>query len=108
MPDSISISEKDNNRQVKVSRGTILVISLNENPTTGFNWRMQPCPEHILILEADDFSPGAGSGVGGGGTRRFQFRAIGAGRAAIRAKYRRTWDPENKFASEFTPDVLVE
>jgi inhibitor of cysteine peptidase len=108
MPDSISISEKDNNRHVKVSRGTILVISLNENPTTGFNWRMRPSPEHILILEADDFSPGAGPGVGGGGIRRFQFRAIAAGRAAIRAKYRRTWDPENKFASEFTLDVWVE
>ena len=108
MPDSISISEKDNPRSVSVSRGGALTINLNENPTTGFNWRMQFGPEDILTLEADDFLPGSGDGVGGGGIRRFKFRATAAGRAAIHARYRRSWDPEGKFAREFALEVLVE
>src|ERR1017187_123913 len=73
MQNSISISEKDNKRSITVFPDTRLVLSLSENPTTGFQWRLETFSHDVLALEADDFSVKSGGGVGGGGVRRFQF-----------------------------------
>ena len=107
MPDSITITDKDNSRSVNLSPGTTLVVALDENPTTGFNWHLQPYAENILKLESDDYSLGKGA-VGGGGIRRFQFRATTKGHAAIRLRYRRSWESPEEFAKEFAVDVLVQ
>jgi predicted secreted protein len=108
MQNSISISEKDNKRSIKVSLDTILVVSLSENPTAGFQWRIETSSHDVLTLEADDFSVKSGGGVGGGGVRRFQFRTIAVGHTAIRAKYRRSWDSEEEADHEFALDISVE
>jgi len=108
MSDSICVSEKDNNRQVKVPLDKALTICLNENPTTGFKWQMQSQAEGILNLVADDFTIPDTSKVGGGGTRRFQFRPVAVGRGTISLRYRRPWEATDTFSKEFVVEVLVE
>jgi len=108
MSASITVTETDNHRSVTLSVGEALVIALNENPTTGFNWRMEPYAQEVLRLESDDYSIGSESGVGGGGIRRLKFRAIGEGHAAIRLRNRRSWEAPEKFADEFALNILVE
>ena len=108
MPDFISITDQDNNRSIKVSLGKGLSVALGENPTTGFTWHLQPGSQDILALESDDYELGAASAVGGSGIRQFRFRAMAAGKAAIRLRYRRSWEPAEKFTREFALDVSVE
>ena len=108
MSDSISLTDADQNRSIKVPRGAVFSISLKENPTTGFNWQLQPFPKNLLALDSDHYALAAESGVGGGGIRRFQFRAVSAGSATIRLRYRRAWEPASRSAREFTIEISVE
>ncbi len=64
-------------------------VVLEENPTTGYRWDMQIDPGLEVI--SSDYAPDAGTGVGGGGLRRFLLVATVTGELRLRAKLWRQW-----------------
>ncbi len=84
--------------------GDELVLHLPEAPTTGFRWKVEDAPAN-LTLEHDSFD--SGSGVGGRGTRTFQFRATAAGDARLALKRWREFEGETSVAERFQVTLRV-
>lgn len=73
--------------------GDTVVISVAENPTTGFLWQQVSRLPTGVVERETEFSPG-GPGVGAGGTRRFVFLSDRVARAELDFCLSRTWEPD--------------
>ena len=92
----VTLNAKDNGRQVEIERGRMLVVSLEGNPTTGYNWE-ESHDAGILSLVEEEYRPDekAPGLVGAGGTQYFRFKALKVGSAAITLTYKRRWETES-------------
>jgi inhibitor of cysteine peptidase len=101
---TITATASSNGGSLNAHVGDELVLHLPEAPTTGFRWKVEDTPS-ILRLEHDSFD--AASGVGGRGTRRFQFRATAAGDARLALKQWREFEGEASVVERFHVTLRV-
>jgi inhibitor of cysteine peptidase len=90
---------------VELPNNEAFEISLPENPTTGFRWKIAANGEPVSKVTDDDFHPAAG--VGGEGVRRWRFRTIKAGNAEIGMVLERSWGAPAEPPRTFTLRVVV-
>ena len=69
MPE-IQITMSDRDRQIVVRPGDTLVISLDENLTTGYEWKVASVSSQIVELIDNRYLQKTRVALGGGGTRR--------------------------------------
>ena len=95
--DGIQLTEADNGKTNAVKSGTEIVITLEGNPTTGYEWgalsfstnKLQKIGEaRYRQTEQLDKRPR----VGVGGHFVFKFKAIESGQAGLKLIYRRSWE----------------
>jgi len=108
--DTINLVAKDSGGQVQMKVGQNLVISLKDNPSTGYRWETVELDESILPLLTRDYKqrdakPGM---VGVGGTLTFGFKAIAAGQTSIKLIYARPLSGEDDIADTFAVAVEVQ
>jgi inhibitor of cysteine peptidase len=104
---TVTLTQADNGRSVEVKPGTIIVIQLAENPTTGFRWAVDQIDEQIVPIVRVDYTTAAGGGIGGGGTRSFTLRAEHAGTMQLQLKLWRDWEGETSIVARFTVTIQV-
>jgi predicted secreted protein len=79
------VTEAQNGSTIVLPRGGELIVALKGNRTTGYYWQVKDRPAFLSapaeLYVQDPAAPGM---VGVGGTERFTFRAIGAGRGTLR------------------------
>lgn len=95
----------DNGRTVDAGVGDVIVVRLAENPTTGYQWCLEPVEESLLEMEDDAFVLNSEPQVGTGGTRHFRFRAKAAGTTPITLKHWRGWSGEESVTERFVVQV---
>jgi predicted secreted protein len=96
----MSLTEESNGKEVEVNVGQSFVISLSENPTTGYVWRfvkvgnLQQNAGPICSKMSDAFVPkhGTSSPVGRPGIHQWRFRADAPGTATVELQLVRPWD----------------
>ena len=72
---------------------TLVTISLDENPSTGYGWQYAVSNDGILILTDDSYHSDAPAGiVGAGGIRSFSFSGLKEGSTLITFTYLRPWE----------------
>ena len=89
----LEIAEASNGQTVEAAVGQSVEICLEENPTTGFRWRMAKAGEAVARLLGDAFEPGR-KAPGQAGVHRWQFKTVAAGSAPVRFTYRRSWEDD--------------
>lgn len=74
-----------------------LIITLNENPTTGYRWEFQMDKNDIIEFESDEFNGDENPlGLDGVGGKHFWvFKGVSTGIVALTFKYRRPWEEAN-------------
>jgi inhibitor of cysteine peptidase len=102
----IQIDRSYNDREVTLTIGEVVEISLAENPTTGFRWELRVKPEPSCSL-IKDWSESATGPPGKGGTHRWQFQAVRPGTGEIKLEYRRPWEQEAAPRHSFNLRVRV-
>lgn len=89
----IPAGQTDSGSTIAAAAGDVLVLSLPENPTTGYSWKMTLSSglkaESDRYIEADK----AGDLVGGGGTHVWRIAVVEAGTQIVKGEYRQQWDP---------------
>jgi len=103
----INLTKADQGRTVEVPRGTVLVIQLEENPTTGYRWAVEQADTERLELLNADYAMAADTGVGGGGGRTFAFRAVRGGTTPLRLKHWRAWEGDASIIERLQVTVRV-
>lgn len=100
-------SEKDNGASVEVQRDANLAVELNENPTTGYSWRISNIDKGFLEPIGDEFLPPQDATPGAGGLRRFLFRAKHAGSTALSLISKRAWQSDNQAVGTFNLTIRI-
>jgi inhibitor of cysteine peptidase len=92
-------------RSASLRKGESFEISLPENPSTGFRWKITETGEPVSTMTGNDFHPS--TGVGGEGVHRWRFRTVRVGESEIRMVLQRSWELSAEPARSFTLRVVV-
>ncbi|NLA39502.1 MAG: protease inhibitor I42 family protein [Methanomicrobiales archaeon] len=99
-----TFNETDNNADVKLPAGSRITISLDENPTTGYEWNITST--RGLQYVSDVFIPPSTGLIGAGGVHEWQYIAAEKGTGEFSAIYWQPWEnvtgDETAFSITFT------
>ena len=101
---------KDPGKPITVEAGTIFVIELESNRTTGYEWQIsRPVDTSALELIGVEYIKGPASLVGAGGKENWTFKALSPRRGAmpLSFKYVRPWEKNAKSAKEIFFSVNI-
>ena len=105
---AITLTRADDGRTVELRPGDDVTLRLEENPTTGYQWTLEPTSGEVVALRASDHVRAPGAAVGGGGERVFTLRAEKAGSATVRAKLWRAWEGDRSVTGTFSVTLRVQ
>jgi uncharacterized protein YggE/predicted secreted protein len=94
------------NTTVHASANEEFQITLDSNPSTGYQWQVRSIDETVARLVNDEYIPPASGLVGASGEQVFTFEALEEGKTTIKLEYVRPWEPESP-ASVYSVDVIV-
>jgi inhibitor of cysteine peptidase len=103
----VTLSQVDNGKVVALKRGQMLMLYLDENPTTGYRWSKPTLDTQVLQLKSDNFNLPSNAGMGGGGQHLFTFQANNPGQAKLQLKNLREWAGEQSPIEQFEVTVQV-
>lgn len=108
----VNLGQNNNNQKVLLNAGDSVVISLKENPSTGYSWRffLEPEQQKIIadISETYKADNGSQKSVGAGGIKTFRFKAKHAGTITLTGYYYRPWETLDKDkADKVTYRIIV-
>ncbi len=85
----IEILEKET---IEVIMGDNFPISLEANPTTGYEWEVEFDSDYLELVNKEYIADSDESLVGAGGHRIFNFLALKSGNTSIKFSYLRSWE----------------
>lgn len=98
----------DMTNTIKTTVGKEIVITLEANATTGYQWQFaKPLDESLLKLVNSEYLPDKTELVGVGGKQVWVFQALNAGKTAISFKYVRPWEKNNPPEKEESFVVII-
>jgi inhibitor of cysteine peptidase len=83
------LDEGADGREIELAAGEEFELTLDENPTTGFRWRLAADGSPVVALAGDEFRAPGEARPGQGGRHAWQFRAERAGESRIELSYAR-------------------
>ena len=86
-------SDQDDGTSVSLTPGDVFQVSLTENPTTGYRWRLIDWDRSILDVTRDEFQTPGTSSYGAGGEHLWEFIARAPGQGFLQWAYLRRWEP---------------
>ena len=103
--DLLQIGEQEAGKTIEMKTGDTLVVSLDGNITTGFNWI--PAHQNPALLEqvGDTEVTPANDELGAPGKIVLKFKAAAQGETTLHLDYKRAW--EQNTAPEKTYEVTV-
>lgn len=84
------VTVAQNTQTLFVSPGDVIRIQLEENPTTGYAWKMEETPP-LLSVQKNDYELFQNTGIGGGGKRTIELSVEQSGQASIQMKNWQRW-----------------
>lgn len=102
----IDLELADAGRSRAAAPGDLVIVRLDETPTSGYRWELDSHDPAVLQPDGDDYDPPPGDTLGGGGTRKFRFKVIRSGTSPLKLIRRRPWDADSEVeAFETTIDA---
>jgi len=105
---TVNLTLADSGAVVDLRAGDHVVLELDENPTTGYRWALDPPEPDVVTLAHTRYARATGAGTGGGGRRTWTFLAKGEGTAVLRLKLWRAWEGDASIARRFTATLRVQ
>lgn len=94
------IVESDNGRTLDIGLGESVRVSLPENATTGYRWKIDRYDESLIEAIASETGYPA-SALGSGGEVAFIFKSKKIGTGEIVLKHWRHWEGESSVRARF-------
>ncbi len=105
---TVNVGDQENGKDIDLTSGGVLIVSLSSNPSTGYRWAVVGDPTPLKLQKAS-FRKQAGSPqmVGAPGVQVFRFSANSAGMATLTLNYSRSWEYNVPPAKTFSVRVKV-
>lgn len=105
------VTEDDAGTDIALKVGDSLIVALDSNPTTGFEWALVSISDESVLSKVHDEykgpEPTASPLMGQGGEELWTFQPLKAGSATIEMMYARPWESVPP-ASRFNISVTVQ
>ena len=93
-PQDISVTGADNGKSIELTQGQVLVITLDSNATTGYEWDIAEFDDQILIPQGEpEYIAPDTDLVGAGGQEVYRFECVGKGQTTLTLIYHQPFDP---------------
>jgi inhibitor of cysteine peptidase len=102
-----SIGVGDAGKTISLHLGDTLVVTLDGNITTGYNWLMQPMDPEILKQVGEPAYTPESNKVGAPGKIVLTFQAVKTGQANLVLNYMRSFEKETPPLNTFEVTVVV-
>jgi len=106
-----ALGKDDSGREITLKVGEKFQVTLESNPTTGYQWDVDDVDESVLKQQGDSSYSAETSNpniVGSGGEETFTFEAVGTGNTTLKLVYHRPWEEGVEPVEIFTLRVVVE
>ena len=105
----VKLGAADDGQKIEITKGQIIAISLDSNPSTGYSWEASDLDESILSQEGEsEFKSEAKPNVvGAGGVETLRFKAVETGETMLKLIYHRSWEKDVAPEQTFTVQVTV-
>jgi inhibitor of cysteine peptidase len=107
----VAAGSAEDGKQIDLSQGQVLVVTLDSNPTTGYSWAVAAVDTSLLTQDGDAVYNAQDTQktplVGAGGSETFRFTASAAGSTTLRLEYRRPWEKDQPADQTYTLQVVV-
>ena len=93
----VTVNEANNGSSIELRVGQTLVLTLESNPTTGYEWSYNGQSDSNITQQGEAVFAAnhAEKGwVGGGGVERWTFLAIKPGSETLNFEYKRPWEKD--------------
>jgi len=101
---TIEVTAKDQNQIVRAAVGNLVRISLESNPSTGYNWELRDFDYGVAEFHSSDLVARQTDGnvlFGAPGDTVITIQAVKPGTQDITLVYRRPWEPPGQIAASF-------
>lgn len=106
-PNEVKVTDKEAGGSVEVAKGGTLEVTLEGNPTTGYNWEVESVDDKILKQEGEPEFNAESDAMGAGGMVTLKFKAEEAGKTDLKLVYHRSWEKDEDPAKTFEVSVTV-
>ena len=103
----ITLTQADSGKSMTIRHGETMKLILNENPSTGFQWKIEQSNEDILKLQTSKYSLPDKTRAGITGERVFTFLANNSGKTRLILKYWRAWEGDKSTIEHFEANFEV-
>ena len=103
----VKIGDTDNASQVPLEVGQTLVLSLDSNPTTGYQWEITELDEAILKQTGHEYEADQPVLIGSGGKEVWRFQAQSSGSTTLSLGYKRSWEEGIEPIQTYSVEVAV-
>jgi inhibitor of cysteine peptidase len=101
-----TLTKADVGKTIQLHSGDQIVIQLDENPSTGYEWGIEMNNASILTLQSSTYTA-SGNLPGSGGTRVFTFQANNPGTGLLLLRYWRKAEGDSSIINRFNVNVQV-
>lgn len=105
--DPIVLTGKDAGKSIEVKVGDTIQVSLEGNPTTGYNWVMAPQDPAVLEQQGEAEFKAVDESLGASGLITETFKAMKKGQTTLRLEYKRPWEKDITPEKTFEVTVVV-
>ena len=91
----IVVNITDNGKTIPVALGDTIEVTLDENPTTGFQWNATTTPGLAIITDRFEPSDTSEGIAGAGGIHIWELQATQSGLQNFSAVYKQSWMPDS-------------
>ena len=106
---TLEVTAQDNGKVVSAALGNLIRITLESNPSTGYNWELRDFEYGAADFYASDVVARKSGNVfvGAPGDTILTLQAVKAGTQQITAVYRRPWEAPDQVAATFSFQLEV-
>lgn len=105
---TFEVNEQQNGTSLEVKQGDIIVVKLQGNPTTGYQWAILPNNDGITELQGEPAYKSGGTALGAGGEYAFKIKAVKTGETTISMQYYRSFEQGIPPIQTFSISVKVQ
>ncbi len=105
---NLSVDNSYSGKQVELSVGQSLVVTLDSNASTGYSWSLaQNSDGSVLNKTGNQYIAPQTTLVGASGKEEWTFKALKKGNSTISMEYKRSWETGVAPAKTFDLTVVV-
>jgi predicted secreted protein len=102
------VTDADKGTTVHLKMADVLEVRLSSNPTTGYQWSVDPKSTPLLRQTSQSQSPAAQPGVGRPIVQIFRFEPMGKGIGVLLLHYVRSWEKPDPNEQQYDLHVTIE